>query len=193
MRGGLGDDHFLLGTTGTASASTAVARGQEGDDSFIVRNFVGYLDGGLGTDSLDLDLRRMAGGVVRDLRSIAITGGGTYHAGGIAGVIRGFEEFRIRTSDGNDKVLLGDVGLWVETRRGAETGTYGDSLDLSLIDANPFMPEDDAFITVDALTGQAGQADILDSGLAWDLDLDGDGAADLTLQFSSEALFLVIL
>lgn len=510
LRGGLGDDLFQFGTSGAASASTAVGRGQEGDDSFLVRNFVGYLDGGVGTDSLDLDLRRMDGGVMLDLRSSAITGGGTYVAGGIAGVIRGFEEFRLRTSDGNDKVLLGDIGMAVQTRRGADTviggggadtldgggadlaqtllgrggddvvqggaaadilagnegldtifgyegadtlrggddadelhgemgadrldggagadtllggdgadlvsggggddlvivdaevggyyegeppldggvdtvtggegadtiilrgqaarvdggagadllvmeamggavradlrmasgalqvggvkgrvegietiqatlsdardrmilgaqaatiagqegadtlvagsgavefsggggadslvggigddvlsgedgddilmggdgndslvggagadrltsgagndtlvggdrdtldggdgfnryfidhawdpqamsvatvffdaaGTYGDGLDLSLIDANPFTPEDDAFIAVDALTGQAGQADILDSGLAWDLDLDGDGAADLTLQFSSEALFLVIL
>lgn len=172
LRGGQGDDVFLLGSTRNTSASTVTARGETGDDTFVVNNLVGLLDAGAGFDSLDLDLRRMEGGVVLNLRSIATTGGGTYSAGGIGGVIRGFEDFTIRTSDGNDRVLLGDIGLAVNTRKGSDTVIGGAGAD-TVFGSGGTLAQ--------TLSGRGGD-DSIQAGLAGDA-LSGDTGQDTLLGY----------
>lgn len=61
-------------------------------------------------------------------------------------------------------------------------GPQGDRIDLSGIDANPFMDGDQAFAIVAAFTGHAGELVIRDDGsipIGIALDIDGNGAAEL--------------
>lgn len=169
--GGEGDD-FLFDVGGRAS-------GGAGDDFLTGRNGA-TLVGGAGNDDLtsEYGVNLLLGGAGDDLLNCA-NAGGTMNGGLGKDVLYGTAAFGLSTPvtfqfDETARHGVDEIG-YMEAN---------DTIDLSAIDADVNTAGDQAFHTVSAFSGHAGEL-VVKTGGPYDrilMDTDGDGAADISIR-----------
>jgi Ca2+-binding RTX toxin-like protein len=154
------------GTLGSASTDNMAGgkgddllRGLGGNDTLSGKNGADQLQGGSGHDTLD-------GGSGNDV----IDAGSGYD--------------RLKGGAGNDTFHWGNDALDGATDHVLDFQKGKDKLDFHDIDANPLLAGDQAFTVVSAFGHHAGEMTVVTtkSDTTIQLDVNGDGLADLTIQ-----------
>lgn len=176
LSAGGGADRIRVIDVWQAEESRQTINGGDGDDVLVIRNARGDLDGGNGNDQLDggRDVDTLSGGFGDD----TLRGGGGQDFYGL-GPTGGADLVRIEQVK-HSTVLAPDY--LIDFRP-----FTGDLLDLSRIDADLHTPGDQAFVFAVGFTGVAGQLVQTVTGPYFtyiQADVDGDGTADLRVNFS---------
>ena len=191
---GSGDDTINVGTVRIA------VNGGEGADSIIGGDGANELAGGAGADTLNgaNGADRLNGGADNDLVN---GGGGADQLNGGSGSDSLFGGGGRDTLDGGSgaDTLTGGQGSDRFVFSGLQNAhdsslitdlSHADVIDLSGIDADTTQTGDQAFTLVSHLDGHAGEAALVYDGSAdvtyLELDTDGDGKADATIDLAGK-------
>lgn len=180
IRGGAGNDwiaDYASVNNSAGRGNNDIMLGESGDDALYGLEGDDRLDGGSGKDMLfgGIGADTLVGGEGSDYIALGANPAGS--AGDGAADVVVYTD-RLDTWDRTTPTLRGADAI-------AQFETGIDRIDLSAVDANTLVAGDQAF-TIGALTaGQAGRLQILSpTGATWTAllaDVDGDGAADMTI------------
>jgi len=210
LLGGVGNDTVNGGDDDDSvygGAGVDILNGDAGDDTLLGEDGADRLNGGSGADLLDGGLGNdiLNGGDGRDTL-IGGVGADILNGDGGSDILAGGSGNDTLSGGDGDDYLIGGQGRDLLTG-GAGRDTFvfesasdstvalrdtildygaGDILDLTGIDANTALAEDQAFTIVSALTGVAGQlvVQVIKGNTYVSGDVDGDGVADFSLMIS---------